>query len=64
MKNKVFGIKTGVAKGIRTPDPTLRRRVLYPTELLRRIKFSVHPGGKTNRKYAGGFHQATDVPLP
>lgn len=26
-------IKNGVPRGIRTPDPKLRRLVLYPTEL-------------------------------
>ena len=28
---------SGVPEGIRTSDPTLRRRVLYPAELLRRV---------------------------
>ena len=30
----IFLQKNGGPGGIRTPDPTLRRRVLYPTELL------------------------------
>ena len=28
----------GGPKGIRTPDPTLRRRMLYPTELLTHLQ--------------------------
>ena len=30
----VWFLVYGGPRGIRTPDPTLRRRVLYPTELL------------------------------
>ena len=30
----VWFFDSGGPRGIRTPDPTLRRRVLYPTELL------------------------------
>ena len=44
---KVFGILSGVAKGIWTPDPTLRRRVLYPAELLRRMKLGFAPRRKS-----------------
>lgn len=31
----------GVPGGIRTPDNSLRRRVLYPTELLRRMSNNI-----------------------
>ncbi len=30
----IMQVKNGVPGGIRTPDNSLRRRVLYPTELL------------------------------
>jgi hypothetical protein len=34
----VSGFLTGVSGGIRTPDPQLRRLLLYPAELLRRME--------------------------
>ena len=34
----VWFFDSGGPRGIRTPDPTLRRRVLYPTELLAHFK--------------------------
>ena len=36
----VVNLLNGVHEGIRTPDRTLRRRVLYPAELRRHYLFS------------------------
>ena len=47
---------TGTPGGIRTPDPRLRRPLLYPTELLARGFFRRHciPGtGRKGKGYAG-----------
>ena len=37
LKTKAFGVVYGAPEGTRTPDLPLRRRTLYPTELLARI---------------------------
>ncbi len=39
-------IKSGTPEGIRTPDPQLRRLLLYPTELLARMDSSGYTKGK------------------
>ena len=49
-------VLTGTPGGIRTPDPRLRRPLLYPTELLARGFFRRHciPGtGRKGKGYAG-----------
>ena len=47
MKNKKTNASTlvliNVLEGIRTPDPRLRRPLLYPTELQAHIKRSSYP---------------------
>ena len=39
LKTKAFGVVFGAPVGIRIPDLPLRRRTLYPTELLAHIAF-------------------------
>jgi hypothetical protein len=36
-RKKYYYQKSGTPEGIRTPDPQLRRLLLYPTELLARM---------------------------
>ena len=39
LKTKAFGVVCGAPEGTRIPDLPLRRRTLYPTELLAHISF-------------------------
>ena len=42
------GLFTGDPGGIRTPDPRLRRPLLYPTELLNHVYYGAGDGNRTH----------------
>ncbi len=59
-----FSIRSGALRGTRTPDPLLRRQMLYPTELSAQIKclIIIYAAGrfvKGNPKIFDGFFVAT-----
>lgn len=39
LKNKIFGRLASVPEAIRTPDLPLRRRLLYPAELRKHMRY-------------------------
>ena len=41
LENQGFPPKSGTPEGTRTPDPLLRREVLYPSELLAQIEYEI-----------------------
>ena len=47
--NYIHHIVNGTPEGIRTPDPRLRRAMLYPAELLVHIHDFVNGAGEGNR---------------
>ena len=51
----------GTLGGIRTPDPLLRRQLLYPTELQAHIFFGAGDGNRTHTTSLEGWDSAIEL---